>query len=101
MYQCTAMRLGLPLKLLVLMEVMMISARVYVRKGWGYAEPFVKMGEEGPRCGAVQGSEDGPQNYDMLTDVFNSHCEKKPMGVRGAVSEQLEIRPAVRLLLAL
>ena len=49
------------------------------------------MGEEGPRCGAVQGSEDGPQNYDMLTDVFNSHWEKKPMGVRVAVSEQLEM----------
>ena len=39
----------------------------------------------------MQGSEDGPQNYDMLTDVFNSHWEKKPMGVRVAVSEQLEM----------
>ena len=51
----------------------------------------MKMGEGGPRCGAVQGSEDGPQNYDMLTDVFNTHWEKKPMGVRVAVSEQLEM----------
>ena len=91
MYQCTAMRMGLPIKLLVLMETMMITARVYVRNGWGYAEPFVKMGEGGPRCGAVQGSEDGPQNYDMLTDVFNTRWEKKPMGVRVAVSEQLEM----------
>ena len=91
MYQCTAMRLALPMRLLKVMEQMMIVAEVHVRNGWGYAAPFVKMGEGGPRCGAVQGSEDGPDQYDMLTDVFNSHWEAKPMGVKVAVSEQLEM----------
>ena len=79
MYQCTAMRLGVPLRLLILMESMMIEARVYVRNAWGYSDPFIKMGEQGPRCGAVQGSEDGPQNYCMLSDVYNTVWERKPM----------------------